>query len=350
MSSISHKIIETNGINLHVAIQGEGSLVVFCHGFPGHWSNWKQQLSDVAKAGYTAVAVDMRGYGESSRPNQVDDYNMDNQIADMLGLLDSFGVDKAIFVGQDFGAPLVWNMAVRESARVAAVVGISVPFDNDYYGRGCWGNVPTNDLPEEALNALVASPINPPSEGFNAIAKHQFLHAYYFQEIGPADKELGLNAKDFLSRMYWGLSAKGTLGDWSKHPSENIGYLDVLPPAPDLPWSWMSEEDMDIIVAGYEAVGSEKAFSGGLASYRVADTNWEIGAEYAALNIEVPALFIAGESDPVMATVDDALLDRMKQRVTDLRDIKIIPNAGHFVQLEKAEETSAAIIDFINAI
>ncbi len=140
------------------------------------------------------------------------------------------------------------------------------------------------------------------------------------------------------------------MGDWSKHTSEGVGYLDVLPPAPDLPWSWMSEEDMDIIVAGYETVGSEKAFSGGLASYRVADTNWEIGAKYAALNIEVPALFIAGESDPVMATVDDALLARMKQRVTDLRDIKIIPNAGHFVQLEKAEETSAAIIDLINAI
>ena len=108
----------------------------------------------------------------------------------------------------------------------------------------------------------------------------------------------------------------------------------------------MNREDQSITTA----VGKEKAFSGGLASYRVADTNWEIGAKYGALNIEVPALFIAGEFDPVMATVDDALLARMKQRVTDLRDIKIIPDAGHFVQLEKAEETSAAIIDFINDI
>lgn len=350
MNGLSHKIIDSNGINLHIAVQGEGPLVVFCHGFPGHWSHWKHQLSAVANAGFTAVAVDMRGYGKSSRPAAVEDYNMNNQIADMLGLLDSFSRGEAIFIGQDFGAALVWNMAAREPARVTAVVGISVPFDHDYYGRGCWGHLAQDDLPEEAVNALFASPIRQPSKRFAAIAVQQFLHAHYFQQQGPADKELGENAREFLTRVYWGLSAQGSLGDWVEYPSEGTRYLDVLPVAPELPWAWMSEEDMDIIVDAYLTSGEETAFTGGLASYRVADTNWEIGAQYAALNVEVPALFVAGETDPVMETVDDSVLGRMRQRVTDLRDMIIVPDAGHFVQLEKPEQTNSAIVEFIRCI
>ncbi|MEH6549013.1 MAG: alpha/beta hydrolase [Pseudomonadales bacterium] len=348
MHSLLEKIIKTNGIKLHIVTQGKGPLVIFCHGFPGHWSHWRHQLAAVATAGFTGVAVDMRGYGESSRPSLLADYNMDQQVADMLGLLQALDAEKAIFVGQDFGAPLVWNMAIREPSCVVGVVGISVPFDHDYYGRSCLGHLAADELSEEALSSLlVASPVNPPSTGFNAIAEHQFFHAHYFQAEGLADKELGENAREFLSRIYWGLSANGSLGDWADYPSAGTQYLDVLPQAPGLPWPWMSEQDMDLIERAYLTTGSDSAFIGGLASYRVADINWHIGDKYAALNVEVPALFIAGENDPVMASVNDATLDRMKQRVPDLRGIKIIPDAGHFVQLENANLTSAAIVNFI---
>ena len=107
MHGLSSRVIETNGISLHITTLGAGPLVVFCHGFPGHWSNWKHQLYAVSAAGCRGVALDLRGYGKSSRPNRVADYNMDEQIADMLGLLDALDVEKAIFVGQDFGP--VWS-------------------------------------------------------------------------------------------------------------------------------------------------------------------------------------------------------------------------------------------------
>jgi pimeloyl-ACP methyl ester carboxylesterase len=351
MPEILHNLVQTNGIDLHVVMQGSGPFVIFCHGFPGHWSNWKHQLRAVAKAGYTGVAVDMRGYGESSRPPRVADYSMDEQVADMCGLLDTLDKEEAIFVGQDFGAALVWNMALRVPSRVKAVIGISIPFDHDYYGRSCLGHLSQEELDNEELgNLLVASPINPPSVGFDAIAAHQFLHAKYYQQEGVADKELGNNAREFLTRVYWGLSADGDLGDWSAFPSQGTQYLDVLPAASSLPWPWMSEKDMDVIEAAYLSGGKETAFYGGLASYRVADINWYIGEKYADKNVEPPALFISGESDPVMEAAAAEALERMKSRVTDLRGIKIVPKAGHFVQLEKPSETSKVILEFINAV
>ena len=208
MSALSNRLVATNGIKLNVTMAGAGPLVIFCHGFPGHWSNWRHQLHAISAAGFQVLAPDMRGYGKSSRPNLVADYNMDEQIADMCGLLDALEKKKAIVVGQDFGAALVWNMALREPYRVAAVVGISVPFDHDYYGRSCMGHLSKENLTSELTdNLLVASPVNPPSHGFNAIAKHQFLHAHYFQQQGLPDKELGNNARLFLCRIYCVLSA-----------------------------------------------------------------------------------------------------------------------------------------------
>ena len=351
MPEILHDLIRTNGIDLHVVMQGSGPFVIFCHGFPGHWSNWKHQLKAVANAGYTGVAVDMRGYGESSRPVRVADYSMNEQVADMCGLLDALHGETAIFVGQDFGAALVWNMAIREPSRVKGVIGISVPFDHDFYGRSCLGHLSREELDDEEIGKLLlASPINPPSVGFDAIAEHQFLHAKYFQQEGVADKELENNTREFLTRIYWGLSAEGSLGDWSAFTSKDTQYLDVLPLAPSLPWPWMSEKDMDCIEAAYLLGGKESVFYGGLASYRVADINWYIGEMYADRNVEPPALFISGIHDPVIEATDAETLERMKYRVTDLRGIKMVPKAGHFVQLERAGETSKLILEFINAI
>ena len=351
MAGMRQQRVEVNGIHLHIRCQGEGPWVVLCHGYPGHWSNWRSQMQVLADAGYTAVVPDMRGYGQSSRPDDVSAYNMNQQIGDMCGLLDAFGIQQAVFVGQDFGASLVWNLALRQPERVRAVVGISVPFDHDYYGRSCMGHLPDAQL--QALNAdslLVASPLHPPSVGFAAIAEQQFLHAQYFQRPGVADHELGHNAGEFLRRIYWALSAEGSLGDWASFPSLGTAYLDVLPPAPSLPWPWMSENDMAVIVDDYLRAGADNAFSGALASYRVADENWHIGEAYAAQNITVPALFIAGEADPVVASLDDEMVARMRQRIPDLQPLVLVPDAGHFVQLEKPEPVNRAISAFLTLL
>lgn len=330
---------------------GEGPLVVLCHGFPGHWSNWWAQMQALAAAGFCAVAPDMCGYGQSYRPEAVEGYDMNAQIGDMCGLLDALGEVSAVFVGQDFGASLVWSMAQRMPERVRAVVGISVPFDHDYYGRSCMGDLSGEALAElSADTLLVASPLHPPSVGFKAIARQQFLHAQYFQTPGPADRELGYNAELFLQRIYWALSGNGSLGDWSAFSMQGTGYLDVLPPSPPLPWPWMSEAQLQDMAKDYLRVGPDRAFTGALASYRVADRNWQIGAAYVNCDVEVPALFVAGDKDPVVASMDEAMVQRLQRRIPDLRGICLIADAGHFVQLEAPEHTNRVLLPFLQGL
>jgi pimeloyl-ACP methyl ester carboxylesterase len=151
---LRHRQVPTNGIELHVTEQGEGPAVVFCHGFPHTSFMWHRQLPAVAAAGYRAVAPDMRGYGRSSIPASVDEYTNVLAIADLMGLLDDLGEDSAVFVGLDFGAALVWELALRRPDRVRAVVVCN----NPYVGRGR----------------------KRPSEVWARMAQSHFLHLHYF--------------------------------------------------------------------------------------------------------------------------------------------------------------------------
>ena len=88
---IRHRTVETNGIHMHLAEQGEGPLVVLCHGFPESWYSWRHQLAALAAAGFHAVAPDMRGYGQTDRPAEIDQYTLFHQVGDIVGLLDALG-------------------------------------------------------------------------------------------------------------------------------------------------------------------------------------------------------------------------------------------------------------------
>lgn len=348
MSDYRLETIPTNGIQLRAAIQGEGPMVVFCHGMPGLWYSWRHQLEAVAAAGFTAVAIDQRGYGGSDRPVDPAEYDSQHTVGDLVGLLDSLQQEKAIFVGTDFGAAQVYNMAIRHPERVAAVVGVACPYDFDFSGRGGVGSNPPADATYERP---FARPDLSPNECFAAIAEHQFFYAHYYQTIGPAEKELGSNARLFLSRLFWALSGKGRLLDWSEHPATVDGYLDVLAdPEIELPWPWMSEADMDYYVSEFEKTGVDTAFIGGINSYRVANKNWEIGLDYADAQITQPSLFIAGEKDPVITMIDPNALNVLRQRSPDLRGIHLIPEAGHFVQQERPEQFNKFLLEFLKEL
>jgi pimeloyl-ACP methyl ester carboxylesterase len=349
MTEITHRMVETNGISMHIAEAGSGPLLVMHHGFPGLWYSWRYQLPALAAAGWHAVAVDQRGYGRSDRPTDPAVYDANYVARDMLGLLDALGEDKAVFVGHDFGAQLTWNLAVRHPERVAAVVGMACPYDFDLAGRGGAGSKPAAS--GDGFQAEFAVADMKPSEVFALAAKRHFLHLHYFQTIGPAEKELGANPREFLTRLFWALSVRGNLLDWTKFPSEGTGYLDVLaPPEMPLPWPWLSQEDLDYYVAEYTRTGPDTTFIGGLNSYRVADRNFELGARYADSNVEVPAAFIAGAEDPVLKMIRPDAIDIMKSRCTDLREIAIIPDAGHFVQQEQPEATNMALLRFLGTL
>ena len=317
--AISHRQVALGDVELHVAECGSGPLVVFCHGFPGLWRVWRHQLPLVAERGWRGIAVDMLGYGQSSRPHDPDRYDAERGIADLLRLLDDVLVERAVFAGHDFGANLVWELAQRVPERVDGVVVLSVPFA----GR---------------------SPVRP-TEAFAALAGRHFLHLHYFQRPGVAERELDPRPAEFLRRVFWGLSAGGDYDAVFTKPAEGNGYLDVLPPAPPLPWSWMSEAEFGEFVAAYQRTG----FAGGLSWYRALDRNWERSADLPG-TVDVPAAYVVGAADPVLRSFAGAdPLATMRKLVPQLREAVVVPDAGHFVQLEQPHATGGALARALDA-
>jgi pimeloyl-ACP methyl ester carboxylesterase len=318
---VRHRQVQTNGIEIHVAEQGDGPPVVFCHGFPHIWYMWRRQLPIVAGAGFRAVAPDLRGYGRTDAPAGLDAYTNQAVIGDLMGLLDDLGEQQAVFVGLDFGAALVWELALRRPDRVKAVV----VFNNPFVGRGR----------------------KRPSELWARMAEKHFLHLHYFQEPGPADAELNAEPSRFLSSIYFALSGAYHYLDVWQHPADGKGYLDVLPTAPALPWPWLAAEEFELIAAEFARTG----FTGGLNWYRALDRNWELTEPLAGAEVTVPAFFVYGERDCDMEGFSGMdPLATMKSLVPDLRQVEMVPEAGHLVQLEKTEAVNDLLLGFLKSL
>lgn len=341
--------ITTSGVTLHAHEAGNGPLVLLVHGFPGLALSWRHQLPALAEAGYHAVAIDSLGYGGSDRPAEPEYYQADRMQEYLLGVLDHFGAEQAFVVGQDFGAQYAWNLAVRAPERVRGLVA-TIPYDYDVAGRAMLGAEPQKKAGEPP-DLVVASPDYKPSERFAAMAAESFVHLHYFQTIGPPEQELSRNMRNFLQSLYYVLSAEGSdkLLSGMHATATDKGYVDALPDAPTLPWSWMRQEEFDEIVTAFDHPDPMKRFIGGLNSYRTADVNWEIGLPWADADVHVPTLMLYGESDPAFGYFHD-WRRRLQQRVPGLRDIVSVPNAGHKLQLEQPEAFNAQIVDFFNSL
>ena len=213
---LEHRQLEANGVTLHIACQGEGPLVLMCHGYPGLWYSWRHQLQPIAEAGFRAVALDMRGYGGSSRPLASREYGFDRLAADVLAVLDHFGEQQAVLIGHDFGANLAWHMGIWYPHSIRAIVPLCVPYDME----------------------LAGGSDQRPSELYAAIAGQHFFHMHYYQAEGVAERHLVGREREFLTKLFWALSAEGELLDWQNFPSEGTHYIDVLAePARALPWN-----------------------------------------------------------------------------------------------------------------
>lgn len=315
------KTIDVDGFRWQMDDSGSGTAVVLCHGFPGLGYSYRHQSTALADAGFRAIALDMPGYGGTTRPDAIDEYTNDAVAARMIALLDALGIDKAVFVGHDFGAPAAWTTALRYPDRVAGLVSLAVPYAPDRFPAR-------------------------PSTIYAAMARKHFLHIHYFQEPGVAERELDAQPREFLQRLFHALSGAYRYLDVWDHPSEGNGYLDVLPEAPALPWSWLTEEDFDVYVKTFTATG----FIGGLSWYRAYDANWERSADLDGAHINVPTLFVAGAEDPVIAMSGPKALDRMKDTVSDLRGVHLLGGAGHFVQQERATEVNELLISFLRSL
>lgn len=121
---------ETNGIRMGFYEAGpktDAPPVVLCHGWPELAFSWRHQIKALAEAGIRVIAPDQRGYGATDRPEPVEAYDMEHLTGDLVGLLDHLKIDKAIFVGHDWGGFVVWQMPLRHPSRVAGVVGVNTP-------------------------------------------------------------------------------------------------------------------------------------------------------------------------------------------------------------------------------
>lgn len=322
---IEHLQIETGAIDLHLAVAGSGPLIVMCHGYPGLWYSWRHQIPALVEAGFRVAALDMRGYGRSSRPRDFRDYGFDSLSADVLAVLDHFGEDQAILFGHDFGANLTWHMGIHHSDRIRAIAPLCVPYDMELSG-GC-------DVP--------------PSELFASIAAKHFFHMHYYQLPGIPERHVRGREREFLTRLFWALSAKGELLNWENFPMEGTSYVDVLGEAPALPWPWLSEQDMDYYVSEYLSAGPDLTITGGANSYRVMDYNWQLFRDSAHAQVQVPTLWVGGEDDPVTSLAGEQAFDRMRDKVKDLRGLELLPDAGHFIQQEAPEALNRLLLEFV---
>lgn len=305
-------------VDLHVHEAGSGPPVILAHGFPELGYSWRHQLPALAAAGYHVLAPDQRGYGRSTRPEAVEDYDIVHLTGDLVALLDDLGEEKAVFVGHDWGSNVVWALAQLHPDRVAGVVGMSVPF--------------------------LTRPALPPIQLLRQVLGDAFFYILYFQEPGVADAELGSRPATVLRRMLAGAIVRE---DAPVDPSDMLandgrGFVDRFPEPEALP-DWLTQDELDHYVEEFTRTG----FTGGINWYRNMDRNWELTEALAGGHVTVPSLFIGGALDPVLVMTPPAIMDGF---LDDHRGTVLVDGAGHWVQQEKPAEVNAALLGFLSEV
>jgi pimeloyl-ACP methyl ester carboxylesterase len=324
-SAITHRVIETNGIHMQLAEQGEGPLVVLLHGFPETSYSWRHQMTALAEVGYHAVAPDMRGYGGTDAPADIAAYSMLHLVGDIVGLLDALEAPQATIVGHDWGAAVAWHVALLRPDRVGKLCTLSVP----YAPRG----------PAHGSRSAIA-----PTAIFRQMVGSGFFYQLYFQEPGRAEAELEQDVGRTLRMMLVGISGDATpAARWHPIRPEADATLFTGMTAPTTLPPWLTEDD----IAHYATDFARTGFRGGLNWYRNIDRNWELLAAYARMPITPPTLFIWGDADPLYEIpAARAQVEHLADFVPHLTTLRL-PGCGHWVQQERANETNAALLDFL---
>ena len=321
VAGVTFRFVHSNGIKLRIAEAGTGPLVLMAHGWPESWYSWRHQITMLADAGYHVVAPDMRGYGESDKPVDVDDYDVIHVAGDLVGILDALGEETAILVGHDWGAIVAWSTVLLHPSRFTALIAMSVP----YGGR------------------VAQSPIQSWREAFG---ENFFYILYHNEPGGVAEAEYDADPRGLISRLYLSPGAPrqpATITDAHRSAGGWIGRLGAAKELPD----WLRQEDLDYVVSQFENAG----FRGGINYYRNFHRNWEITEHLEGATIKVPVLFIAGSRDSVIAGADEERLTATISRAADdLRGVILIPEIGHWVQQEAPDEVNQAISDFLTEI
>jgi len=309
-----HTTVETNGIEMHVVEYGDGPPVLLCHGFPSVWRVWRNQMLALADAGYRAIAVDMRGYGRTTAPEDAAQYTQYHVVGDLVGLLDRLDLATVTIVGHDFGATAAWNAALLRPDRFTAVFGISVV----YRARG----------ESSFLEQLRA-------------AGHQD-DFYMFHQMRPEAEAAWADARQSIPAALYNTSGTPAPPDrW--RPFNPARPLYAAAPAP-LP-RWIDPDDLAYTVAEFERTG----FHGGLNWYRAIPLSFELAAPFKDAKIYQPSFFLRGDVDG-LKEVGGSSLDTLRASLPGLRGAVELDQVGHWPQQEAPAATNQVLLDFLHGL
>ena len=314
---IEHFTVENGDIELHVAARGEGPVVLCVHGWPELWYSWRHQIVALSDAGYRVAALDVRGYGGSSKPHPIAAYSMRELAGDVAAVARALSDHPVTLVGHDWGAPIVWNTALLHEDTIGAVAGLSVPY------------MPASAAPASALRDIY---------------KGRFFYQTYFQAEGVAEAEIEAGIRLALRKIYFALGGEAELATWLAEKPADANLLDsLIDPDPFPPW--LTEADLDVYVEAFTGSG----LRGPLNRYRAGEIDREdIGEALQGLKIPQPACFIAGVRDAVRHFIPGGdLYAQPGAGCDDLRSSTIIEGAGHWVQQEAPDATNAALLEFL---
>lgn len=319
VDGVTLRYIEVNDITMRIAEAGDdGPLVLLAHGWPESWYSWRHQLKYLSELGYRVVVPDMRGYGGTDAPIAVDDYNIENIAADMVGILDRLGEERAVMVGHDWGAIVAWQTVQFYPNRFDGLIAMSVPFA----GR------------QER---------SPMVEWRETFGDNFYYILYHNEPNGVAEREYDSNPRELLSRLYLSPRSPRESPAITDPRASAGGWIGRLGAPKSLP-SWLSAFDLNYFVGEFERAG----FRGGVNYYRNFHRNWELTESLKNAHIGIPTLFIAGERDVVIGGASEARLQgAMSRVVNDLRGVILVPEVGHWVQQEAPDVVNQAMSDFL---
>jgi pimeloyl-ACP methyl ester carboxylesterase len=309
--------VRNGAVALNVAVAGTGPLIVCVHGWPELWYSWRHQIDHFSQTGYRVAALDVRGYGGSSKPKEIAAYSMRSLVGDVAAVIDELGGGKAILFGHDWGAPIVWNTSLLHPEKTVAVAGLSVP----YFPHG---GVPTLDV----VRATFAG---------------RFFYQIYFLKDGVAEEELEADVRTSLRKIYFALSGDAELNKWIEHKPADAKLLDGMTDPDPFP-SWMSEKDLAVYVEAFRSGG----FRGPINRYRAQNIDYVGLREVAGKRVKQPSFFIGGERDAVRSFLPQTdLYANPGSACTDFRGAVIVPGAGHWIQQEAPQATNEALARFL---
>jgi pimeloyl-ACP methyl ester carboxylesterase len=311
--ALEHRFVQTNGIRMHYVEAGTGPLVLLCHGFPEIWYSWRHQLPALAAAGFHAVAPDLRGYGQTDIPQDLEAYDIFQLTGDLVGLVHALGETSVVIVGHDWGAWIASYAALFRPDLFRALVLLSVP----YYPRR---SVSQSEWEQQTYpgkmfyQSLLRSPI--------------------------AEQLLEADIRTTLLKSFHGLSGEAAPGEWSF-------LIDTSASRPSLPnlSSWMSKEDLNYFTSELKRSG----LTGGLNYYRNMDRNWALTPFLDGAKIQQPTLFVAGEKDPVIQFLGEEYRN-MESNVPNLQKKVLLPSVGHWTQEERPEEINRLLVEFLRTL